>query len=68
MNDTLIAISVISTNVLVGVLALLQYLTRHDVKEVKHATNSLQDKLVDATQLAAEAKGRDEERAKQEQI
>ncbi len=33
-----------------------------NVQKIETATNSMQDKLVASTQLAAEAKGRDEER------
>ncbi len=35
-----------------------------NVQRIESATNSMQDKLVASTQLAAEAKGRDEERAR----
>ena len=66
ISDLVISISLISSNVLVAVLAILQYLTRRDVAEVKHATNSMKDELVAATQVAAESKGRDDERTRQE--
>ena len=37
-----------------------------NVKVIEVATNSMKDALVKATQVAAESKGRDEERARQE--
>ncbi len=36
-----------------------------NVQKIETATNSMKDALVDATRLAGEAKGRDDERARQ---
>ncbi len=38
-----------------------------NVQKIETATNSMQDKLVAATQLAGESKGRDDERARQDE-
>lgn len=51
-------------SVVVGILSLrVQRTTKQAVEEVHVATNSMKDQLVAATALAAEAKGRDAERA-----
>ena len=39
-----------------------------DVATIEKATNSMKDALVEATQKAGEAKGRDDERARREKV
>lgn len=62
---TLLASVTASIVSIVGIIRLGR--VGNDLAVVKHETNSMKDALVASTQIAAEAKGRDEERKRQEE-